>query len=124
MANTILINTLVEGGVNTQSRLLKVSVDAAGTFAIPHTLYHGNPVWAQVIQAKETITNLPANVRVYPQVLETPAAPNGTSLAYSVGGNPAAGTGLLYVYFTAPAGGQTEIVHFTLHMGRTHSRAR
>ena len=120
MANTILINSLVESGVNTQSRLLKVSVDAAGTFPVPHTLLHA-PVWAQVIQAKEVITGLPANVRVYPQIQETPAAPNGTVLGY---GSSASPPGLVYVYFTAPAGGQTEVIHFTLHLGRTHSRAR
>ncbi len=123
MADTILINTLVEGGVNTQSRLLKVSCDTGGSVPIPHTLRH-HPVWAQVIQAKETITGLPVAVGVNPQITETPAAPNGTSLAYSTGGNPTIGTGTLYVYLCPPRPGETEIIHFTLHLGRTHSRAR
>jgi hypothetical protein len=125
MADTILINTLVENGVNTESRLLKISCDTGGTVPIPHTLRH-NPVWAQVIQAKEVITPLPVTIGVFPALIELPFPPGppGTSLAYASGGNPSAGTGTLYVYLCPPPQGTTEIIHFTLHLGRTHSRAR
>jgi hypothetical protein len=118
MANTVLINTLVESGVNTESRLLKISCDVAGILNIPYTLQH-YPVWVQVIQAKEVITALPAAARVLPIVAENPLAPNGTTLYYAFGFNTVA------VYLTGPSRpGETEIVHFTLHLGRTHSRAR
>jgi len=118
MAYTIDRNVIVESGVNTESRLVKVSVTAGHDIPIPHTLRH-TPVWAQVIQATEiAVGAFPATSRVSPLVWDTIA------FVYVTGGTPSQGTGTLYVHVTAPAQGTTEIVYFTLHLGRTHSRAR
>jgi len=123
MAVIINESTLIESGVNTQSRLCKVSVTSQETVGIAHTLRH-NPVWAQVIQAVDLNGTglLPTASRVYPTLLDNGATPS--VLSYVMGGNPAQGTGTIYVQITAPSQGATEVVYFTLHLGRTHSRAR
>jgi len=118
--------TLIEKGVNTESWLCKVSVTTYEIVPISHTLRH-TPVWAQVIQAVDLNGTglLPLASRVHPALLDNGATPS--VLSYVTGGNPAAGTGILYVTVTAPKAGPTvttETVYFTLHLGRTHSRAR
>ena len=147
MVNTVLINRVtrqpgnlyiddhLHDGVNQQSRLVKVSVDSNGSLAIPHTLtFH--PKWVEMKEAKgldvnQAGVNLPSNAQaVFLQVqervvAEAAVAPDvGTPLAltFSLGGNPAAGTGIVYVWCVAPTQqGATDYVYFTFHVGRTHS---
>jgi len=119
--------TLLESGVNTQSKLCKVTgLTSAETIQIPHNLRH-TPVWAQVINA--AYSTVPGAVvdpvangsRAFPVISD----PGGLgTMTYYTAGTPSAGTGIILVRLTAPAVGTTETVYFTLHLGRTHSRAR
>jgi len=128
MAYDTLTVTLLESGVNTQSKLCKVTgLTTAETIPIPHNLRH-TPVWAQVITGAYTVDAgvtvvdpIATGSRAYPIVSD----PGGLgTMTYFTAGNPAAGTGMLMVRLSAPAAGTTETVYFTLHLGRTHSRAR
>ena len=128
MAYDTLTVTLLESGVNTQSKLCKVTgLTTAETIAIPHNLRH-TPVWAQVITGAYTVDAgvtvvdpIAAGSRARPVISD----PGGLgTMVYLTGGTPSAGTGTIIVRLSAPAVGTTETVYFTLHLGRTHSRAR
>jgi len=151
MANTVLINRVVRqpgnlyvedylhSGVNQQSRLVKISVDGAGSLQIPHTLtFH--PKWIEMAECKAfdktgALVNLPSLLKdqVWLQVQEQDVAdaavpPNVggvggvQALTFALGGNPSLGTGVAYVYCQAPnPPGTTDYVYFTFHLGRTHS---
>ena len=132
MAWETLTVTLLESGVNTQSKLCRVTgLTTQETIAIPHTLRH-TPVWAQVIPAAYTVdadltppVTVVAPIEAGPKAYPTIWDQNGLgTMTYMTGGTPSAGTGTIMVTLSAPALGTTETVYFTLHLGRTHSRAR
>jgi len=147
MANTVLINRVtrqpgnlyvedyLHSGVNQQSRLVKVSIDSSSSLAVPHTLtFH--PKWVEMKEAKGlnaagNPVALPSNSQaVFLQVQERtvadaavlPDVGGTTALTFSLGGNPALGTGTVFVWCEAPTQqGQTDYAYFTMHVGRTHS---
>jgi len=109
----VAINTLIEGtGHYTETRLIALTVNQGGEFTVAHTCPR-HPNWIEVSFAKEKDTALGAE-GVYPVCVEA------ASLSWKTGGDPAAGTGVVYLYCNS----QAETIWFSLKIIWQHSEAR
>ena len=51
MANAVSVNTLINSGENTETRLVRLSIDTAGTVNVPITLgYATDPIFVHVTE--------------------------------------------------------------------------
>lgn len=68
MANQVIKNTLLEKGVNTETRLYQINLDTAvGNLNLYHTLGI-TPVWAEVIQCSDTLAGNSSLTRIMAKI--------------------------------------------------------